>query len=172
MNTKLTYILIIILLVPAFAFSQDLNQMQENIRNQKLIEIATEAIMTYMPGYYRKYSKPIINKYIIGKKYEAPEFGVREGRIFYRVTFPYDKNKEYFNNEFAAEVEIWGDNGEIYCVASGNHNGRRFKEHEAKTIKKVLFPYFKAEEPKSNVEFISQEEYERRKQLRQKQKQQ
>lgn len=175
MNTKSTYTFIVALLVSIFASSQNLNRMKEEKRNKKLIEIATKAVKTYMPGYYREYSKPIIEKFVADKTdYEKPEFGVRKGRILYRVTFLYDKNKEYFRHEFAAEVDIWGDNGEIYGIMSGNHyGGRLFKEHEAKTINEVLYPYFKAEEPKSNliIEVISDEEYERRAKLREKPKQ-
>ena len=162
--------------MPVSTFSQNLNKMKEEKRNKKIIKIAIKAVNTYMPGYYREYSKPIIKKLVVDKtEKKYPEFGVREGRILYRVTFPYDKNKEYFSHGFAAEVEIWGDNGEIYAIMSGNHyGGRRFEEHEARTINKVLFPYFKAEKPKSNcnIEIISPEEYERREKLRQKQKQQ
>ncbi len=174
MNTKLIYTFLIALLVPISVSSQNLNRMKGEKRNQKLIRIATEAVKTYMPEYYREYGKPIIEKYIIEKtETEHPEFGVRKGRVLYTIEFPYDKSKEYFRNGFAAVVRIWGDNGEVYMVMSGNHyGGRRFREHEAKTIKNVLFPYIKAEKPKSNVEFISPEEYERRKLERQKQKQQ
>ncbi len=138
MNTKLIYTFLIALLVPISVSSQNLNRMKEEKRNQKLIEIAIEAVKTYMPGYYREYEKPIITKHIIKKTAtNRPELGIRKGRIAYRVTFPYDENKEYFRNGYAAEVEIWGDNGEVYMVMSGNHyGGRRFREHEAKTIKK------------------------------------
>ncbi len=174
MNTKLIYTFLIALLVPISVFSQNLNRMKEEKRNQKLIGIATEAVKTYMPEYYREYGKPIITKDTIEEPdTKHPEFGERKGRIIHTVKFPYDDNKEYFRHGYAAIVQIWGDNGEVYSVMSGNHYaGRRFREHEAKTIKKVLFPYIKAEKPKSNVEFISPEEYERRKLERQRQKQQ
>ncbi|WP_455972570.1 hypothetical protein [Bacteroides congonensis] len=159
---KTRFILIIILLITSLSASaQNLDKMPVEKRNVRLISIAKKAVKKYAPDYYREYGTPKIESYTLKKEGDL-EYGERVGRIRYRIIFPYDENKEYFENGFSAMVEIWADDGTLTCIFPGNGPGRGFKVNEAgsKNEKVKKFHYVKRTKPRpnSNVTIIKAQE--------------
>ena len=80
------------------------------------------------PGYYREYKKTDISgaevyKYPGGN---APEKKKHDGKEYYTITFPYDKNKETLYWFYAACVQIWAETGEPKGVLFENGWGKNF----------------------------------------------
>lgn len=149
MRTLLIFILSVMSLC---TYAQNLDKMSEKKRNPILIEFARNAVKKYAPDYYREYGSPTIERFVFNsEEFVDPKFGYIMGRVYYRVVFPYDKSKEYFENGHSASVDIWADKGgRLRDIMPGNGPGRRFKTSESKLLdKKVdnILPYVKRERP-------------------------
>lgn len=148
---KTRILLIIILSVTSLSgMTQNLDKMPVQKRDSFLIKTAKDAVKKYAPGYYREYGKPMIEKFSISNKSVVnDELGARMGRPYYRVTFPYDENKEHFEHGFSAFVQIWADNGTLQGIMPGNGVGRLFKEVRTRAEEEEveIIPYVKREKP-------------------------
>ena len=106
------------------AQSLDLQKLSEKKRNKHLVETAKEVVMAFAPKHYREYKRPII----LGPyDYDPSQFGFEGkekfvGRQFYVVIIQYDFRKETLNNDFAAKVGIWADDGTPMTIESGSQN--------------------------------------------------
>lgn len=155
MMKKNLLLALVLSIVPLFVFTQNLDKMSVEKHTAFLIELARNSVKKYAPGYYREYGEPTIERLTIEEDCKVPEElkeeGVRSGRPYYRVTFPYDKKKEFFMYGYSATVSIWASTGKLAVVMVGNGFGRRFKEKPKKTDKEVeILPYEKQERPKLN----------------------
>lgn len=129
--------------------AQNLDKMLVKKRNATLIELARKAVKKYAPGYYREYGDPIIERFVIQNS-DDPEFGVRLGRPYYRVTFPYDISKEYFEHGFSSFVDICADKRVLKGIMPGNGAGRRFKVNQTRSTDKEdveIIPYVERKRP-------------------------
>lgn len=147
-----TLVVFILSTMSLYVYAQNLDKMSDKKRSPILIEFARNAVKKYAPDYYREYGEPTIERFVwSSEEFVDPEFGCIMGRIYYRVTFPYDKNQEYFENGYSACVAIWADKGgSLYVIMPGNGPGRRFRVNESKLLdKKVdnILPYVKRERP-------------------------
>ena len=116
-------IFLIILLCASYntvTLSQNLDSMAIAKRDSLLIAIAKEVVLKHGPDYYREDFKPIIERHGVPPKGELNKTGEMAGRIFYRVIFRYDENKEQLNYPFAARVQILADTGKPRSVVFGN----------------------------------------------------
>lgn len=148
---KTRILLIIILSVTSLSgMTQNLDKMPVQKRDSFLIKTAKDAVKKYAPGYYREYGKPTIERLVIKEKLLIDSgIGYRIGRVYYRVTFLYDKNREYFEHGFASRVEIWSDTGRFFSIMPGNGVGRVFKEARTRAEEEEveIIPYVKREKP-------------------------
>lgn len=148
---RIKILLLFILSVTSLCgMAQNLDKMPVQKRDSFLIKTAKDAVKKYAPGYYREYGKPIIERLVIDDDSVVDAvLGTRMGRPYYRVTFPYDKNKEYFEHGFSAFVQIWADNGTLQGIMPGNGVGLVFKEvrtrAEEEEVEIIL--YVKREKP-------------------------
>ena len=114
----------------------NLRKMSESDRNAYLITKAKEVIMNFGPRFYREYGEPEISGrevYEI-KGNDIYRRSTREkyvGMGYYTVTFRYDMEKEIFEWDYAAIVEIW-DDGEPKTVSFGEGYGTYFYEESYK----------------------------------------
>lgn len=148
---KTRILLIIILSVTSlYGMAQNLDKMPVQKRDSFLIKTAKDAVKKYAPGYYREYKKPIIERLVIDDESVVDAIlGTRMGRPYYRVTFPYDENKEHFEHGFSAFVQFWADNGTLQGIMPGNGVGRLFKEARTRAEEEEveIIPYVKREKP-------------------------
>lgn len=99
----------------------ELKEMSKKERKQYLVSIAKEVTLAFAPDYYRDYKNPIIlgpYSYDVN----AWDFDEKErfiGREYYTVVIPYDFQKENLENDFAAKVQIWADDGTPMAFQSG-----------------------------------------------------
>ena len=153
MNMKVLSVLILSFL-SIYATAQDFDKMPILKRDSILIELARKDVKKYAPGYYREFETPVIERFVIPYNpvddYATDiDFGTKVGRVFYRVTFPYDTNKEYFQNGMSSAVDRWADGGRLKSVMPGNGPGRRFKEfmtHSERETVQIL-PYVVRKRP-------------------------
>ncbi len=111
---KLMIILLLLSGMVTTSVAQNLKQMSEKDRNEKLVQVAKEAIQKYAPDYYRytsgKYTITLIDKNSRGEKM----------REYFKVRFiDYNKDEEHFANGHPINVEIWVDNGIARAVTNG-----------------------------------------------------
>lgn len=148
---RIKILLLFILSVTSLCgMAQNLDKMPVQKRDSFLIKTAKDAVKKYAPGYYREYKKPIIERLVIDDESVVDaELGARMGRPYYRVTFPYDENKEHFEHGFSAFVQIWADNGTLQGIMPGNGVGRLFKEARTRAEEEEveIIPYVKREKP-------------------------
>jgi len=117
-----------------YAQNKNLEKLSKKERNEELIAIAKQTVLTYGPGYYREYKKPVITAFI------TPEYSIKAkedpkniGRKVYIVVFLYDKTKETLEWDYAAKVAIWADTGEASDVYFGCNFGLRAVDMKAIT---------------------------------------
>jgi hypothetical protein len=108
--------------------AQNLDSMPVSKRDSFLISIAKEVVLKYGPDYYREYSKPIIERHVVPPKGEINITGEMAGKVFYQITYLYDKAEETLNWNYAAKVSIWADTGNPIRVYFGNNIGRSIPE--------------------------------------------
>lgn len=114
----------------------NLSKMYEPDRNAYLITKSKEVIMNFGPRFYREYGEPEISGREIYeiKGNDIYRRSTREkyvGMGYYTVTFRYDMEKEIFEWDYAAIVEIW-DDGEPKTVSFGEGYGTYFYEESYK----------------------------------------
>jgi hypothetical protein len=107
-------IIVFALFFPFICYSQNLDNLPKEKRDSILIAKAKEIVLIWGPAYYREYKSPIIKREVTNLNYPGG------GRIFYIVTFLYDKTKETLDEDFAAEVRIWADTGIVGGITFGN----------------------------------------------------
>lgn len=98
--------------------AQNLKQMSEKDRNEKLVKTAKEAIQKYAPDYYRytsgNYKITLVEKNSSG-------YDIRD---YYEVRFlDYNKDEERFSNGHPVNVQIWADTGIADIIWSGHGYG-------------------------------------------------
>lgn len=112
--------------------AQDLSKLPEAERNKKLIEIAREVYKApRFKNFYREFGTPTITEMKTlevsaereKKIAENPNdmwHGSTVNQKFYMVYFPYDKDKETFEENYAAKVYIWENTGRAFGIGLGN----------------------------------------------------
>lgn len=151
------YILFTITLLMFFfrALPQDREpkKMYGKEREKYLIDTGKELTKIYGPEYYREYGKPIISKI---KKFKTDdhriEISKNTGRKYYEVTFPYDREKERLEWDYASKIGIWKDSGEPFVILFGNGAGLNFffQSHQARMQTGIeRIPYEQAPERQS-----------------------
>lgn len=120
-----TIILIVSILVSynSLGFSQNLDSYPRSKRDSILVSIAKEVVLKYGPGYYRDNIKPEIVRYMFPSDKERNPTGENANRVYYLVTFGYDKTKEILEYDYSSYVFIWADSSEPKHVFFGNGIG-------------------------------------------------
>jgi len=105
-----------------------LSDWEEAKRTEYLTQKAKEVMLTFGPDWYQEPMKVNISElkefdiHLMGKdEITEPLFG----RKYYTVTFRYDRKKEP-DWTYAAEVDIWEDDGEPWSIMFGNNWGNNF----------------------------------------------
>ena len=105
-----------------------LSDWEEAKRTEYLTQKAKEVMLTFGPDWYQEPMKVNISElkefdiHLMGKdEITEPLFG----RKYYTVTFRYDRKKEH-DWTYAAEVDIWEDDGEPWSIMFGNNWGNNF----------------------------------------------
>ena len=107
-----------------------LSQMDSVKRYEYLVKLAREVVLNFGPGYYRDNMNPEISPirmYLDSTHVKQfPEDRKNIGRKYYVVTIPYDHAQEQLEWGYAANVEIWEDDGEPKSVMFGHGLGIHF----------------------------------------------
>ncbi len=107
-----------------------LSQMDSVKRYEYLVKLAREVVLNFGPGYYREGMNPEISPirmYLDSTHVKQfPEDRKNIGRKYYVVTIPYDHAQEQLEWGYAANVEIWEDDGEPKGVMFGHGLGIHF----------------------------------------------
>ena len=107
-----------------------LSQMDSVKRNEYLVKLAREVVLNFGPGYYRDNLNPTISDLKVFSDSSLvkrfPEAQQKLGKKYYVVTIPYDHTQEQLEWSYAAEVEIWEDDGEPKGVMFGHNLGYHF----------------------------------------------
>ncbi|NDV64580.1 type II secretion system protein [Bacteroides sp. 224] len=143
---KRILILSIVLIAAISSFSQNLEKMKKEQREVLLVEIAKNAIKKYAPDYYREFRTPKITRSLVkDPELVDEEYGVRLGRVIYKVAFPYDISNSEEHIYYSVDVLIWGDTGTLYIIGIGNGIARAFKENMTRSQEKEVekIPYMK-----------------------------
>ena len=142
------FISIKLVILSFYATAQNFDKMPVQQRDSMLITRAKAAAKKYAPGYYREYGTPKIER-LVWNGEEDLEFGERQGRPYFRVTFPYDESKDYFGYGFSVMVDILGDDGTLNGVMGGHGFGRRISVYEANSKDKniKIVPYVERKRP-------------------------
>lgn len=138
---------------------QDLGKLDKVQRDKYLVELSTQVIKKFGPGYYRNVT-PIITEGTFESTDKRSEIKKNIGRKYYEVTYSYDKSKEILDFDFSAKVRIWKDNGEPCDVVFGNGHGKNFfflsykEQTDARAIIDIV-PYQQASS--SNEDILGKE---------------
>lgn len=112
--------------------AQDLSKLSEAERNKKLIETAKAVYKApRLKNFYREYGTPtitemrtrtlpIVERNKISNDPKNTWYGSSNNQKFYIVYFPYDLNKERFDEDYAAKVYIWENTGKAFAIGLGN----------------------------------------------------
>ena len=107
-----------------------LSQMDSVKRYEYLVKLAREVVLNFGPGYYRDNMNPTISDLRVFSDSSLverfPEAKRNLGRKYYTVTIPYDHAQEQLEWGYAANVEIWEDDGEPKSVMFGHGLGIHF----------------------------------------------
>ena len=107
-----------------------LSQMDSVKRYEYLVKLAREVVLNFGPGYYRDNMNPTISDLRVFSDSSLvkrfPEAKRNLGRKYYTVTIPYDHVQERLEWDYAANVEIWEDDGEPKGVMFGHGLGIHF----------------------------------------------
>ena len=107
-----------------------LSQMDSVKRYEYLVKLAREVVLNFGPGYYRDNMNPTISDLRVFSDSSLverfPEAKRNLGRKYYTVTIPYDHAQEQLEWDYAANVEIWEDDGEPKGVMFGHGLGIHF----------------------------------------------
>ena len=107
-----------------------LSQMDSVKRYEYLVKLAREVVLNFGPGYYRDNMNPEISPirmYLDSTHVKQfPEDRKNIGRKYYVVTIPYDHAQEQLEWGYAANVEIWEEDGEPKGVMFGHGLGIHF----------------------------------------------
>lgn len=135
MKSEQSLLFALLVIVNAFSFSilaQDLSKFSESERNKKLIAVAKDVYKApILKNFYREYNTPTITKTktedVAASEYSrifnSPSsiwYGGKSGQNFYIVYFPYDLDKERFEEGYAAKVYIWENTGKAFAIGLGN----------------------------------------------------
>lgn len=144
-------------------FSQNLDSLPQQQRDSILIEVAKDVVLTYGPGYYREYKRPIIKRRQVPPLGDINLTGDNANRIFYEVIFLYDKSKEQLSYDFAARVLIWSDSRKPIDVMFGNGLGRVIPDVNLRSTKEDInqVPYQQAAEWMREYIKVSPNKYEK-----------
>ena len=149
--------------------AQQLDRMSARQRESFLIETAKEIVMKYGPDYYREYKPPVIERNQVPPKGELNPTGEMTGRIFYLVIFPYNKEEEQLDYDFAARVAFWEDTGKSSGVFFGNgwgfmipDNWRTETPTQALYQERQVLPVYDLNNPDPNQEPKNKDELMRR----------
>lgn len=128
MQRKIIFLLCFLYSFTFYAQPLNLKGMDSKERNAYLVKKAKEVIMNFGPDYYREYKEPEISDLKVFSDENDPRQEIRNiiGREYYSVIIPYDKNKEFLEWSYAAEVGIWADDGEPMLVIFGCNKGINF----------------------------------------------
>lgn len=159
---KVTVLLLLMCFSVSFhAQTIDLSKMSVKQRDEYLINLSREVVMNFGPDYYREYKMPTVSevKVFHDSTNHRPEILRNIGRKYYRVTYLYDKAKELFACNYAAQVDIWADDGEPKNVQFGSgwriefagHPYRKWVKEGIKNNEKVPF---QSAPPSSNGQLI------------------
>ena len=129
MKSILNIVVMVLLSTPSFAQDcKNLRTMNEAERTQILCKKAQEVMSSLAPEWLQgdvilKISP--IQKYFSNNKRLDIQRNI--GREFYTVTFCYDDaTKAKIKYDYAGEVRIWADNGEVESIGTGDGWGRVF----------------------------------------------
>ena len=107
-----------------------LSQMDSVKRYEYLVKLAREVVLNFGPGYYRDNMNPTISDLRVFSDSSLverfPEAKRNLDRKYYTVTIPYDHAQEQLEWGYAANVEIWEDDGEPKSVMFGHGLGIHF----------------------------------------------
>jgi hypothetical protein len=155
------------------ANSQNLDYLPQAKRDSILISIAKEAVLRYGPGYYREYKTPVIERGQIPVKGTMNPTGENAGKIYYRVTFLYDKTQEVLAENFAAIVGFREGTSSPVYIRFGNERARFIPEKEWKDnavveeqtpYETMIFPIYDWNNPEKkepiNIDELKQKGYE------------
>ena len=145
---------------PIFSQMGNLDKKAESKRNDYLMKISKEVILSFGPDYYRDYKDPVISELIVFPETfkNDPVLKDKEffGRKYYTVTYQYDQSVETLLYGFAAKVDIWADDGQPKEVRFGSGYGHNFyvvsyKDWLKKGIKENdIIPYVETKKGKIN----------------------
>lgn len=142
-------VFVLILMFSCFgAMAQDLGKLDKVQRDKYLINLSTQVIKKFGPGYYRNVT-PVITEGVFGSDDKRSEIKRNVGRKYYEVTYSYDKSKETLDFDFSAKVRVWKDSGEPCDVIFGNGYGKNFfflsykEQTDARAVIEVV-PYRQA----------------------------
>lgn len=126
--------------------AQNLLTLPKAERDSKIIEIAKAAYKKKkFTNFYREYGTPKIlemkTKGLLGKDGKpfgedknSIWYGSKKGDTFYIVEFPYDVNKEFFDQNYAAQVYVWANPGRAFAIALGNTYMHRIKNDGSEDV--------------------------------------
>ena len=120
--------------------AKHLDKLPESERNRILIEAAREAIDEYAADYMHATKDPVIFRmdsswsdiliqdYKNALKWDDPQRiysrksgkDVMNGRVFYIVTYPYDKERDYYRMGYAVRVLVWADTHKAFLLYAGD----------------------------------------------------
>ena len=139
MRALIIFIMMALLSSPSFAQkNNDLRKIEESKRNQLLCKKAQEVMSSLAPEWMQWNVMPkvsSIHKYFSNN--QRPDIQRNIGREFYTVTFYYDEaTKAKIKYDYAGEVRIWADNGEVESIGTGEGWYRVFHNTSYEQMKK------------------------------------
>jgi hypothetical protein len=137
------------------SFITSITQSSDSLTKEKrdsILLIAKEAIMKFGPDYYREYKPPVIERAIIFTDRRLLDGSANQkGRVFYRVTYLYDKTKEDLEKDFAVKICIWGDINSPFEIIFGSgfmmgiSGGKEWRNNLSRHViyeQKQVFPVY------------------------------
>jgi len=117
MNKNIFIVAVTIFLgIAQAASAENLDSMPQKQRDSLLITRATTVMKSFYPGYYREGIEPVVTRnefffdgktHSFGDREDAP---LRRGkRVYYKVSFGYNKAKETYHKDYLAKVKFWAD---------------------------------------------------------------
>ena len=122
----------------AFAQQTNLSQMTEKARNEYLIKKAKEVAMAFAPEWMQWEVTPQVSpKHKYYSNNQRPDIQQNVGREYYVVTFYYnDETKAKIKYDYAVDVRIWADYGEVESIGTGDGWCRVFHSYSYEQMKK------------------------------------
>ncbi|MBQ7686137.1 MAG: hypothetical protein IJT28_02750 [Bacteroidaceae bacterium] len=139
MKSIFNIVVMVLLSTPSFAQDcKNLRTMNEAERTQILCKKAQEVMSSLAPEWMQWNVIPKvspIHKYFSNN--QRPDIQRNLGREYYIVTFYYDEaTKAKIKYDYAGEVRIWADNGEVESIGTGEGWYRVFHNTSYEQMKK------------------------------------